>query len=258
MVALTDPSAGNLAPGTSSPTRSSGGSSPKGGRKGKGKKGGKQNHVKYMKPPMKPSQPQQRAQSALKCLRCGQLGHFAANCPVSAHAKNQGSKRSAPTESMAQRNNKNKEDHALVTFQDQQGHERVDVALLDPGASAFLCGVGPMFRYIDRLRELGYLVDTILFYKSDRTFGGDASSIAKWVVRMPMFVKGAFGFGQVFLVPGETPLLCGRPIIQALGISIDFAGEQIMFVRSLLFCCQQISQASCFTTGSMKTKAIQA
>ena len=232
VVALSDPAAGNLTPGTSSPTRSSGGYSPsKGGKKGKGKKGGKPNVVRYNKPPMKPSQPQQRAQSAMKCLRCGQPGHFAVDCPVSARSKNQGTKRAAPTESMASHNNKNKEEHVMVTFQDRQGHERLDVALLDPGASAFLCGVGPMFRYIDHLRELGYPVDTILIYKSDRTFhfGGDASSVAKWVVRMPMFVNGNFGFGQVFVVPGETPMLCGRPIIQALGISINFSGEQIKF-----------------------------
>ena len=176
VVALSDPAAGNLTPGTSSPTRSSGGHSPsKGGKKGKGKKGGKPNVVRYNKPPMKPSQPQQRAQSAMKCLRCGQPGHFAVDCPVSARSKNQGTKRAAPTESMASHNNKNKEEHVMVTFQDRQGHERLDVALLDPGASAFLCGVGPMFRYIDHLRELGYPVDTILIYKSDRTFhfGGE-------------------------------------------------------------------------------------
>jgi hypothetical protein len=33
---------------------------------------------------------------------------------------------------------------ALVTFMDKHGHERTDVAMLDPGASAFLCGYGPM------------------------------------------------------------------------------------------------------------------
>ena len=30
-----------------------------------------------------------------------------------------------------------------MTFQDGGGHERYDVAMLDPGASAFLCGYGP-------------------------------------------------------------------------------------------------------------------
>ena len=46
---------------------------------------------------------------------------------------------------------------------------------------------------------------------------------------MPLFVNGRFGFAQVFMVPGETPMLCGRPIIQQLGISVDFSTEKIRF-----------------------------
>lgn len=44
-----------------------------------------------------------------------------------------------------------------------------------------------------------------------------------------MFVNGRYGFAQVFLIPGETPMLCGRPIIQQLGISIDFANERLRY-----------------------------
>ena len=223
IVALQD---SNLQPGTSSPSRSSGGGSPK-GKKGKGKsKGGKPNMYKYDKAPMKPAQPQQRAQAALQCLRCGQKGHFAANCPVN-NQKSSPNKRPAPaTESMAKH-----AEGALVTFMDKHGHERTDVAMLDPGASAFLCGYGPMGRYLKHLQQLGYPVETILFYRCDRKFhfGGDAESVAKWVARMPMFVNGLYGFAQVFMVPGETPMLCGRPIIQQLGIALDFSSEKIRY-----------------------------
>ena len=120
---------------------------------------------------------------------------------------------------------------ALVTFMDKHGHERTDVAMLDPGASAFLCGYGPMSRYLKHLQQLGYPVESILFYRCDRKFhfGGDAESVAKWVARMPMFVNGLYGFAQVFMVPGETPMLCGRPIIQQLGIALDFSSEKIRY-----------------------------
>ena len=72
----------------------------------------------------------------------------------------------------------------------------------------------------------GYPVESILFYTCDRKFhfGGDAESVAKWVVRNVLC-----GFAQVFLVPGETPMLCGRPIAQKLGIALDFSSEKIKF-----------------------------
>ena len=50
---------------------------------------------------------------------------------------------------------------------------------------------------------------------------------------MPLFVNGRFGFAQVFMVPGETPILCGRPIIQQLGISVDFATAKIRFADGM-------------------------
>ena len=42
-----------------------------------------------------------------------------------------------------------------------------------------------------------------------------------------MCIGGQHGRAQVFLVKGETPLLCGRPIIEALGIVLDFANKKI-------------------------------
>eukprot|EP00435_Cladocopium_sp_Y103_P054512 s240_g17.t1 len=121
------------------------------GRQGQeGKSTGKPNNFKYDKASMKPAQPQQRAQAALQGLRSGQKRHFAANCPVN-NQKTSPNKRPAPltTESMAKHS-----EGALVTFMDKHGHEHTDVAMLDAGASAFLCGYGAMSRYL-------YPVDSI-------------------------------------------------------------------------------------------------
>ena len=37
-----------------------------------------------------------------------------------------------------------------------------------------------------------------------------------------MCVAGSHGRAQVFLLKGETPMLCGRPIIEALGAGDGF------------------------------------
>ena len=41
-------------------------------------------------------------------------------------------------------------------------------------------------------------------------------------MEMPMCISGSYGHAQVFLLKGETPMLCSRPIIEALGVIMDF------------------------------------
>ncbi len=225
VVAINDPAAGNLSPGILSPGASpqrGGGKSPKGKSKGKGKS---KTTFRYNKPPAKQADPKGRAK-AMTCLRCGQPGHFAAQCPTRGSPSSSsphGTKRSAPIESAVLT------EGAHVTFVDAGGHERPDVTMLDPGASAFLSGFGPFLRYLEFLKAHQFPIDDIEFSKCCRKFhfGGDGASWSHWVARLPMCVGGVVG--QVFLVKGETPLLCDRPIMEALGISLDFAGKSIRF-----------------------------
>ena len=101
--------------------------------------------------------------------------------------------------------------------------------MLDPGASAFLSGYGPFRKLLEHYEDLGYPTDLIKMTKGRRRFqfGGDASQWSDWSTHLPVFVDGKYGTVEVFLLPGNTPLLCGRPIIEVLGMTMDFANKKL-------------------------------
>ena len=122
----------------------------------------------------------------------------------------------------------------MLLFQDENGLDHPEATMLDPGASAFLSGFGPFKRYVQYLSEIGYPVNTIRFARCERQFqfGGDASSKARWTVDLPVMIDGQYGTIQCYLVPGNTPMLMGRPVIEALHMSIDFSGKRVRFGNS--------------------------
>ena len=121
------------------------------------------------------------------------------------------------------------EESALLIFQDATGAERPECVMLDPGASAFLSGYGPFRRFLDHLRSLDFPIDKIKMSKGRRRFqfGGDASLWSDWSAHVPTFVDGKYGTIELFLLPGNTPMLCGSPIIEALGMTMDFAQRRL-------------------------------
>ena len=236
IVALTDGQ--NASSSTTSSPTGQGKGRDKGRGKGKGKNKNKSSTViRYPPSTGGKADPRGRAKSAtasMTCLRCGQLGHWAASCPQNAKGSTSPSnKRPAPstttTEGMAVHS-----ESALVQFQDIHGVEHPEATMLDPGASAFLSGYGPFKRYVEHLNDLGYPVNTIRFARCERLFqfGGDASSQARWTVNLPVMIDDSFGTIQCYLVPGNTPLLMGRPVIEALHMGIDFSGKQVRFGNS--------------------------
>ena len=225
IVALTDGQQQHSSP-TTSPTASTSSWRTKG--KGKGGKAGKsKTTIRYPPQGAGKFDPKGRAKANLTCLRCGQTGHWAANCPqgsTSPTARSSVKRPATTTEGMA-----HSDETALLIFQDDQGRERPDCVMLDPGASAFLAGYGPFQRLLEHYQDIGYPVDAIKMTKGRRRFqfGGDASLWSEWSAHIPVFVDGKFGTIELFLLPGNTPMLCGRPIIEALGMSMDFAQKRL-------------------------------
>ena len=71
--------------------------------------------------------------------------------------------------------------------------------------------------------------DTFAFAPVNKTFlfGGDNRSLADWCVHLPVWVGGTKGRIQCFLVPGEMPILIGRPILKALRVKMDYDTDQV-------------------------------
>eukprot|EP00439_Symbiodinium_sp_Y106_P079775 s250_g18.t1 len=77
--------------------------------------------------------------------------------------------------------------------------------------------------------EKGVDPDTFAFAPVNKTFlfGGDNRSLADWCVHLPVWVGGTKGRIQCFLVPGEMPILIGRPILKALRVKMDYDTDQV-------------------------------
>lgn len=233
IVALTEANA-NLAPGlssTSSPTTSPTSGKGKKGKKGKGKS---KTTVRYpSRGAGKQPDPKGRAQASMVCLRCGG-NHFTNTCPVQKTSFNPNKRPASSVESTVFDETK---ECGMVIFQDQYGHERPDCVMLDPGASAFLSGFGPFKRYVIQLEQCGYDINNLQFIRCYRRFhfGGDAHADCKWTVKLPIYVGGRFGFVQMYLLRGETPMLLGRPIMESLGILLDCRNKALKFDDSPWF-----------------------
>ena len=81
-----------------------------------------------------------------------------------------------------------------------------------------------------KLKETDYDITEVKFMRCKRTFyfGGDASLECTWTVRLPLCIGSKYGYVQMYLLPGETPMLLGgRPIMESLGLVLDCRSRMI-------------------------------
>ena len=197
--------------------------------KGKGKSGkGKGKGKGGQRPFIQKGSAQQRASSAAAvCLRCGQTGHYSDACP------NPSSKTSTPGGSQSpSKKPKTTESYAyMVTSYVDAGRPQSVLGTLDNGASSVLIGHNTLMKNLSVLQACGRDLRHLCFRPVDKTFhfGGDASSRAEWSIHLPVNVGGIFGRLQVFVIPGDTPFLVGRPVLKHFKIQIDYASDKISF-----------------------------
>ena len=200
---------------------------PKGKGKGKGKVKGK--------PSQRQANPPQRGSAAsranaTRCLRCGQVGHWAANCTASPSRSSPPSTTSSPTkkaktESAMMVRDLAKQPAPGLPLMGQDGLYGIQ----DGGASSVVCGHDVLMSIIDHMTARGVPLERFLFAATNKVFGfgGDANRHADWSVRLPVYIEGQAGYVETFIVEGSTPLLIGRPILQALNIKIDYNSNKI-------------------------------
>lgn len=116
----------------------------------------------------------------------------------------------------------------MMDTEDHAGSERLECVRLDPGASAFLSGYGLFRRYLQQLRQdCGFPIEEITMTKGRRLSAQWRCSLIVWSVQLPLFLDGRYRTIQMFVLPGNTPMLCGRPTLKALGMTMDFAVRRI-------------------------------
>ena len=85
--------------------------------------------------------------------------------------------------------------------------------------------------YLNQLLESGFDVQKLDFYKCYRPFrfGNGNVQAAKWGVHLPVALKDNVGLVLTYIVPGKTPLLFPRPLMEMFHLVINFADKSIMW-----------------------------
>eukprot|EP00913_Durusdinium_trenchii_P030874 g28916.t1 len=187
--------------------------------KGKSKKGkgggGKQS-------PKAPSA-KARGRAALgadKCLRCGQAGHRARNCPAAG-------KRKADTSVEADVNMVADSDEVQLVAPESDIQD--DIAMMDCGAGSVLTSEERLKTYLRFLETSGFDVNAIPVFRCKKgfKFGNGEKNITSVCVLVPTFMEGQRRDILMYVIPGSAPVLFGRPLMEALDISINYSSGKV-------------------------------
>ena len=217
VVALTD---GTMASG---PAASQAPIPPKGKGKSKGKgKGGKSyGKGKSQRTFVQKGSASARASSTtcLKCLQCPNPRATNKSSPATTPGSSPTKRAKTDGQAMMMRNMAQKNPRGVPALGPDGWF-----GMQDGGASSVVIGHNTLMKVIDYMRGRGVGPDRFKFIATNKTFGfgGDAQRQADWSCRLPVYICGQTGYLETFVVEGSTPLLVGRPILQALQMKMDY------------------------------------
>ena len=102
-------------------------------------------------------------------------------------------------------------------------------AVMDGGATTMMGGSKTIRGYLRQLSEKGFDVHKLDFYKCYRPFrfGNGSVQAAKWCVYLPVAFKDKVGLVLTYIVPGKTPLLFPRPLMEMFHLVINYADKSV-------------------------------
>ncbi len=202
----------------------------KGGSKGKRVKGKGKSHGGG-----KGSTVRQRGRDALGnviCLRCGTVGHLAKNCPRDSNAggdkKRKAGKRSEDVSVMMAEN--------FNMSEDDYDTDSDDIAVQDQGAASVLGSKRQVRRYLKCLMEHGVDLEAeVSIYQCSKgfRFGNSQRETTYVCCLFPIYTGGRKRRILCYVIHGEAPILMGRPMMERLGMAVDFANQKVRYGKEM-------------------------
>ena len=199
-----------------------------------------------------------------RCRKCGRIGHWAREC------RSSGSSASKPTSSsttgaveaqlveqevsLAQVDAVESVDVPEVMFvgMAQQAETQVLAAGLvsSPGYGVVDSGCGRTLIGMDTLEQLKNKLALVTAKKAEHydtvssfRFGNGATEVSEQAVKIPVRIGGVHGIIDAAIIKGRAPLLLGRPTLEKLRVSLDFAEKTMKFLRDQTTVPMQVNEA---------------
>ena len=207
------------------------GNSSKSKSKGKGKpssKGGKSGN------------PKGRAAAAMGsgrqlCLRCGNAGHWARNCPMPPGSDKKRKIGDEPeggvnmVESVEPPVDTTLSTEAFNIDIEEDDFVGDDTAVQDGGAASVLGSACQIRKYLRFLLEQGYNIHDIPMFHCEKGFkyGNSMKETTNKCIVLPVFLSNSRIDVLTYVIQGTAPILVGRPMLEKLGLIVDYRSKQM-------------------------------
>ena len=160
------------------------------------------------------------------CLRCGQPGHWARNCP---QASSSDKKRKIENSDEINMVMDEMPDNCYNLDTDDGDYDSDDRAVQDGGAASVLGSAKQIRKYLRYLLERGFDLNQIKVFNCIKTFsyGNSQKETTNRCLYLPTFFGGKRIDVLTYVIKGEAPLLFGRPLLEELGLVMDYGDKKM-------------------------------